>query len=124
MAASGTSASVRFWNVLACLAAASAASALLLAMPAAAATPGARTYALTPLEQERIATPELEPGDARQPVVGYVRRTADGWKLDMLPGAVDRTGPLPVLTNTVDAAPEHAPSLGIYPFAPLLRVDF
>jgi hypothetical protein len=124
MAASSTSASVRFGKVLAGLAAASAASALLLAVPAAAAAPGARTYALTPLEQERIATPELEPGDSRQPVIGYLRRTEDGWKLDMLPGAVDRTGPLPVLTNTIDAAPEHAPSLGIYPYAPLFRVDF
>jgi hypothetical protein len=124
MAASSTSASVRFWNALVGLAAASAVAVLLLPAPAAAQAPGARTYALTPLEEERIATPELEPGDSRQPVIGYLRQTEDGWQLDMLPGAVDRTGPLPVLTNTVNAAPEHAPSLGLYPFAPLFRVDF
>ena len=124
MAASSTSASVRFWNALVGLAAASAAAVLLVAVPAAAETPGARTYALTPLEEERIATPELEPGDARQPVLGYPRQTDDGWQRDMLPGSVNRTGPLPVLTTTADAAPEHAPSLGLYPYAPLLRIDF
>jgi hypothetical protein len=29
-----------------------------------------------------------------------------------------------VLTSAVDASPEHAPSLGVYPYAPLLRIDF
>jgi hypothetical protein len=113
---------VRYCEALVALAAASAV--LLLPASVLAAAPGARSYALTPLEQERIATPELEPGDARQPVLGYLRHTEEGWKLDMLPGAVTRTGPLPVITATVDAPPEHAPSLGVYPFAPLLRVDF
>jgi hypothetical protein len=119
-----TSSAVRFCDALAALAAASAVAVLLLPASVMAGAPGARSYALTPLEQERIATPELEPGDARQPVLGYLRHTEDGWKLDMLPGAVTRTGPLPVITATVDAAPEHPPSLGVYPFAPLLRVDF
>jgi hypothetical protein len=119
-----TSAAVRFRNALVAWAVASAVPVLLLPASALAAAPGARSYALTPLEQEQIATPELEPGEARQQVVGYLRHTEDGWKLDMLPGAVTRTGPLPVLTSTVDAPPEHAPSLGVYPYAPLLRIDF
>jgi hypothetical protein len=119
-----TSAAVRFWDALATVAAVSAAAVLLLPVPGGAAAPGARTYALTPLEQERLATPELEPGETRQPVAGYLHKTADGWKLDILPGAVIRTGPLPVLTTTADAAPGDATSLGIYPYAPLLRIDF
>jgi hypothetical protein len=123
MAASSTSASVRLRNALVGLAAASAVAALLVAVPAAAATPGARTYALTPLE-ERATTPELEPGEERQPVIGYLRLTEEGWKLDMLPGAVERTGPLPVLTTAADAAIEYAPSYNVYPYAPLLRMDF
>jgi len=124
MAASMTSSAVRFWDALVALAAASAVAMLLLPVSALAAAPGARTYALTPLEQERLVTPELEPGDARQPVFGYLRHTADGWKLDVLPGAVTRTGPLPVLTTTADAPAEDATSLGISPYAPLLRIDF
>jgi hypothetical protein len=118
-----TSATVRFWDALVALAAASAGAWLLFPASALAAAPGARSYALTPLEQERIG-PGIEPGETRQPVLGYLRHTEDGWKLDMLPGAVTRTGPLPVLNSTVDAAPEHAPSLGVYPYAPLLRIDF
>jgi hypothetical protein len=124
MAASSTSASVRFGKALASLAAASAATVLLLAIPAAAEAPGARTQALTPLEQERNLTPELAPGETPQPVAGYLRLTEDGWQLDMLPGAVKRTGPLPVLTNAADVPPEYPPALGIYPYAPLLRIDF
>jgi hypothetical protein len=124
MAASKTSPAVRLLDALVAVAAASALAVVLIPGSALAAAPGARSYALTPLEQERIATPELEPGDARQPVVGYLRQTEDGWKLDMLPGPVTRTGPLPVLTATVDAPPEHAPSLGVYPYAPMLRIDF
>lgn len=124
MAASSTSASVRFWKALASLAAASAAAAPLLALPAAAETPGGRTYALTPLEQQRVVTPELSPGETREPVLGYLRWTEDGWKLDMLPGAVKRTGPLPVLTNAADVPLEYPPSFGVYPYAPLLRIDF
>ena len=124
MAASMTSSAVRFCDALVASAAASAALFLLLPAPALAAAPGARSYALTPLEQELIATPERALGESRQPVLGYLRHTEDGWKLDMLPGAVTRTGPLPVLTSAVDAAPEHAPSLGVYPYAPLLRIDF
>lgn len=124
MAASSTSASVRFWKALASLTAASVATALLLAIPTAAETPAGRTYALTPLEQERVVTPELEPGETREPTLGYLRWTEDGWKLDMLPGAVKRTGPLPALTNAADVPPEYPPALGIYPYAPLLRIDF
>jgi hypothetical protein len=124
MAASMTSAAVRFWDALVAVAAASAVATLLLPASVLAAAPGARSFALTPLEEERIATPELKPGDARQPVVGYLRLTEDGWKLNVLPGPVTRTGPLPVLTATVDAPPEYPPSLGIYPYAPLLRIDF
>jgi hypothetical protein len=118
-----TSAAVRFWAALVALAAASAGAWLLFPATALAAAPGARSYALTPLEEERIGPP-LEPGETRQPVLGYLRHTEDGWKLDMLPGAVTHTGPLPVITSAVDAAPEYAPSHGIYPYAPLLRVDF
>ena len=124
MAASSTSASVRFGKALACLTAASAATALLMAIPAKAEAPGGRTYALTPLEQEQTATPEQEPGETRQPVFGYLRLTTEGWKLDMLPGAVKRTGPLPVLTSGADVPPEYPPALGVYPYAPFLRIDF
>jgi len=124
MAASSTSASVRFWKALASLTAASAATALLLALPAAAESPAGRTYALTPLEEERFLEPEPVPGETREPVLGYLRWTEDGWQLNMLPGAVRRTGPLPVLTNAADVPPEYPPALGIYPYAPLLRIDF
>jgi hypothetical protein len=80
---------------------------------------------LTPLEQEeRVTTPELQPGETREPTLGYLRLTEDGWQLDMLPGAVKRTGPLPVLTQAADVPLEYPPSLGIYPYAPLLRIDF
>lgn len=123
MAASMTSSAVRFWDALVALAAASAGAWLLFPASALAAAPGARSYALTPLEQERLG-PDVKPGETRQPVLGYLRHTEDGWKLDMLPGSVTRTGPLPVLTSAVDAAPEYAPSLGVYPYAPLLRIDF
>ena len=114
MAASMTSSAVRFWG----------AALLLLPGLAAAEAPGARSYALTPLEQELITTPEQQPGEMRQPVLGYLRQTEEGWKLDMLPGAVTHTGPLPVITFGVDAAPEDATSRGVYPYAPLLRIDF
>jgi hypothetical protein len=124
MAASSTSASVRFGKALASLTAASAATALLLASPASAETPGGRTYALTPLEEERVLEPELAPGETREPVLGYLRWTEDGWQLDMLPGAVKRTGPLPALTNAADVPPEYPPALGVYPYAPLFRIDF
>src|SRR5262249_35186556 len=108
MAASITSAAVRFQDALARLAATAVVITLLLPARVLAAAPYARTYALTPLEQERIVTPRLEPGETREPVFGYLRRTDEGWKLDMLPGAVTRTGPLPALTNGVDAAREDA----------------
>jgi hypothetical protein len=124
MVASSTSASVRFGKALASLTAASAATALLLAIPAEAEAPEGRTYALTPLEQELTETPEQEPDETHEPVFGYLRWTEDGWQLDMLPGAVNRTGPLPVLTNAADVPPEYPPALGIYPYAPLLRIDF
>jgi hypothetical protein len=122
MATSMTSASVRFWDALAVMAVASAM--LLLPGPSLAAAPGAHTSALTPLEEKLLVTPDLRPSESRQPVLGYLRHTDEGWKLDMLPGAVSRTGPLPLLTSTSDAAPEYPPSLSVYPYAPLLRVDF
>lgn len=124
MAASRTAASGRFSKALAALVATWAAAALLLPTRAEAEAPEARTYALVPLEEALIATPEQELGEASQPVLGYLRLTEDGWRLDMLPGAVTRTGPLPVLTSAVDVTPEDATSLGIYPYIPLLRVDF
>jgi hypothetical protein len=124
MAASSTSASVRFGKALASLTAASAATALLLAIPARAEAPGGRTFALTPLEERQTTIPELSPGETPQPVLGYLRLTEDGWKLDMLPGAVRRTGPLPVLTQAADVPPEYPPALGVYPYAPLFRIDF
>jgi hypothetical protein len=124
MTASMTSAAVRFWDALVAVAAISPLVLLLLPAPVLAAAPGARTYALTPLEEGRLGDPQLEQGEDRQPVIGYLRLTEDGWELDMLPGAVMRTGPLPVLTSTVDAAPEDATSLGVHPYAPLLRIDF
>ncbi|KFE66123.1 hypothetical protein [Hyalangium minutum] len=124
MAASMTSAAVRFWAALVAVTAASVGALLFLPASALADAPGARSYALTPLEQERIATPEQGLSDARQQVVGYLRHTKEGWKLDVLPGAVRRNGPLPVLTSTVDAAPENASSHSVYPYAPLLRIDF
>ena len=83
----------------------------------------ARSYALTPLEQERLG-PEVKPGETRQPVLGYLRHTEDGWKLDMLPGAVTRTGPLPVLTSRGGCrAGACAVARGLS-YAPLLRIDF
>ncbi|WP_224372887.1 hypothetical protein [Hyalangium versicolor] len=124
MAAGMTSAAVRFWDALAVSVAGSVLIVFLLPSASLAATPGASTSALTPLEQELIVTPELRPSETRQPVLGYLRHTAEGWKLDMLPGAVTRTGPLPVLTSGADAAPEYPPSLSVYPYAPLFRVDF
>lgn len=123
MAASMTSAAVRFWEGLVAVAAASAGAWLLFPGSALAETPGARSYALTPLEEERVG-PGVEPDELRQPVLGYLRQTEDGWKLDMLPGAVMRTGPLPLLNSAVDAAPENASSPGVYPYAPLFRIDF
>jgi hypothetical protein len=124
MAAGMTSAAVRFWNAFAVMAASSLVTALLLPASSLAATPGARTSALTPLEQELLVTPDQGPSESRQPVLGYLRPTEDGWKMDMLPGAVQRTGPLPALTTTADAPREYAPSVAPYPYAPLLRIDF
>src|SRR4051812_35425009 len=123
MTASMTSAAVRFCDAFAALV---AASAVLLFLPASslAATPGAHTTALTPLEEKQLLAPGQTPGESRQPVLGYLRQTPDGWRLDMLPGAVMRTGPLPLITTTADSAPEYAPSVSASPYAPLFRVDF
>jgi hypothetical protein len=121
MAASMTSAAVRNRTTLVALA---AAAVLLVAAPGQAATPGARTSAMTTLEEALIVTPDLEPAEARQPVVGYLRRTEEGWRLDMLPGAVARNGPLPVLTTTSASALEDMTSHSITPYVPLLRMDF
>jgi hypothetical protein len=124
MAAGMTSATVRFRNAFAVMAAASVAAALMLPTSSLAEAPVPRTSALTPLEQELRGTSDQEPSESRQPALGYLRHTDEGWKLDMLPGAVSRTGPLPLLTSTSDAAPEYPPSLSVYPYAPLFRVDF
>lgn len=123
MTASMTSAAVRFRDAFAALAAASAVVSLLLPAPSLAATPGAHTMALTPLE-EKLLTPGQVPGETRQPVLGYLRQTKDGWRMDVLPGAVSRTGPLPLITSGADSPPEYPPSLSISPYAPLFRVDF
>jgi hypothetical protein len=124
MSASTTSATVRFWNVFAALAAASFVIPLLLPAHGLAAAPGARTSAMTSLEEALIITPDLDPAEVRQPVIGYVRRTEDGWRVDMMPGAVPRTGPLPLLTTTTNSALEDMTAQSIAPFVPLLRVDF
>lgn len=125
MAAGMTPGAVRFWDALAVMAVTSALGVFLVPASSLAAPPGARTSALTPLEQELHATPELQPTETRQPVFGYLRHTEEGWKLDMLPGAVPRSGPLPVLTSAADASPEYAPSTANpYPYGPLFRVDF
>jgi hypothetical protein len=125
MTASMTSAAVRFWGAFVVVAAASAVSLLLLPASSLAATPGAQTTALTPLEERLHVSPGEVPGEVRQPVLGYLRPTAEGWKLDMLPGSVARTGPLPLITSNADTAPEYPPSLSSpSPYAPLFRVDF
>jgi hypothetical protein len=124
MAAGMTSAAVRFRNAFAVTAAASAVAALLLPASSLAELPVPRTLALTPLEQELLITPDQGPSDSRQPVLGYLRHTEEGWKMDMLPGAVQRTGPLPVLTSGIEAPREYAPSVAPYPYAPIFRIDF
>ena len=121
MAASRRSPSVRIRIGLAALA---AASGLLAPGLALAAAPGARTSAMTSLEEALIVTPDIEPAEDKLPVVGYLRRTEDGWRLDMLPGSVRRTGPLPVLTNTADSALEDMTSNSVIAGPQQLRVDF
>ena len=124
MAAGMTSVSVLFWDALAVLAAASSIVALLLPSPALAAVQGGRTEAMTALEEQLSSTPEQAPAEVRQPTLGFLRLTEDGWKLDMLPGAVSRNGPLPALTVGVDAAREDLTSRTVAPYAPVFRVDF
>lgn len=126
MTASCRSPSMRVRQALAVLAVASGVLGLLLVpRVAVAAAPGARTSAMTALEEALIVTPDVEdPADSPQPVLGYLRRTEDGWRLDMLPGAVRRTGPLPVLTNTADAALENMTSHSVIAGPQQLRVDF
>lgn len=121
MAASRRSPSVRIRNGLAVLA---VALALLVPGRALAAAPGARTSAMTALEEALIVTPDMEPAESKLPVVGYLRRTEDGWRLDMLPGSVPRTGPLPVLTNTASSALEDMTSQSVIAGPQQLRVDF
>lgn len=124
MTASRTSASVRIRDAFTGLAVALGVVGLLLSAPALAAAPGARTSAMTALEEALIVTPDMEPAEARQPVIGYLRRTEDGWRMDMLPGSVSRNGPLPVLTDSANSALEDMTSGAIAPNATLLRVDF
>jgi hypothetical protein len=121
MAASRRSPSVRIRNGLAVLA---AALGLLPPGLALARAPGARTSAMTSLEEALIVTPDMEPAESRQPVLGYLHRTEDGWRLDMLPGAVPRTGPFPVLTNTASSALEDMTSHTVTSGAQLFRADF
>ena len=124
MAASMTSAAVRWRDALAVAGAASAVLALLLPWPGRAEAPGPRTSAITSLEDQLIMTPEHEPNPSRQPVLGYLHHTDEGWKLDMLPGAVPRSGPLPALTSSADSTLEDFTSHTVEPYAPLFRVDF
>jgi hypothetical protein len=124
MAAGMTSVSVRFWDALAVLAATSSVIVLLLPFPARAEVQGGRTAAMTALEEQLIYTPEQAPSEVRQPVLGFLRPTEEGWKLDMLPGAVSRDGPLPALTVGADAPREDLTSHVAAPYAPLLRIDF
>jgi hypothetical protein len=124
MAANITSAAVLFRSAQAGLAAASVVAFFLAPAVSLAATPRARTSAITPLEEGLVSTPGQRETESRQPVLGYLRHTPNGWKLDMLPGAVARTGPLPVLTQAADAPREDATSATAYPYAPLLRIDF
>ena len=124
MAANSEFPSVRIRQVLAALALALGVLGLLVPRVALAGAPGARTSAMTSLEEALIVTPDMDPAESRQPVVGYLRRTEDGWRLDMLPGAVARTGPLPVLTNTASAALEDMTSHSVIAGPQQLRVDF
>ncbi len=124
MGASMTSAVVRIRRLLGGLAVAAMACGLLFPEWAEAAPPGARTTALTPLEEGLIVTPDLEPAQIPQPVLAYVELTEDGIRLNFLPGAVRRPGPLPVLTTSSDAALEDLSSRAVAPYLPLLRVDF
>jgi hypothetical protein len=119
-----TSATVRFRDALALSVAASAVLALLLPTSSLAATPGARTSAMTSLEESLIVAPDLDPVDTRQPVLGYLRMTEEGWQLNMLPGAVERTGPLPAITTNAGSALEDMTSQALVPSVNLLRVDF
>jgi len=117
MAASSEVPTVRICRALAVLG-------LLVSGAALAGAPGARTSAMTSLEEALIVTPDMDPAESRQPVVGYLQRTEDGWRLDMLPGAVPRTGPFPVLTNTASAALEDMTSQSVIAGPQQLRVDF
>ncbi len=124
MTASMTSAAVRLRDAFVAVAAASVVVSILLPASSLAAAPGASTSAVTPLEERLFITPGQQPGEVRQPVLGYLRPTKDGWKLDMLPGAVPRTGPLPPITSGADSGLEYAPTVTAYPYAPLFRIDF
>jgi hypothetical protein len=89
-----------------------------------AAAPGVRPPSLTPLEESLRFTPEGRPVEERQPVLGYLRATPEGWQLGFPPGGVLPVGAQPAPTQTVDAAPENFPTYVIYPHATLFRVDF
>lgn len=122
MAANRTSVAMRRLGAFATLAAASAVAGL--SAPAQAAAPGARTSAMTTLEEALIVTPDQDPAESRQPPVAYLRLTEDGWQVDFLPSAMPRVGPLPVVTTTVDSALEDLASNSVAPYLPVLRVDF
>jgi hypothetical protein len=79
---------------------------------------------MTSMEEALIVTPDMDPAESRQPVIGYLHRTEDGWRLDMLPGAVPRNGPLPVLTETASSALEDMTSQSVIAGPQQLRIDF
>lgn len=124
MTASMRGVAVRFWDALAAVVAACAVAVLLAPVPGLADTPRPKTSALTSMEDEYLVTPEEDRAVERQAALGYLRYTNEGWKLDVLPGAVVRTGPLPLVLPTADAAREDFSSHAVAPYAPLLRIDF
>ncbi|SEU00307.1 hypothetical protein [Stigmatella erecta] len=89
-----------------------------------AAAPGVRPPSLTPLEESLQFTPEGQPVEERQPVLGYLSATPEGWQLAFPPGGVLPVGAQPAPTDGVDAALESLPSNAIAPHLTFLRWDF
>jgi hypothetical protein len=89
-----------------------------------AAAPGVRPASLTPWEESLQFTPEGRLVEERQPVLGYLRVTDEGWQLAFPPGGVLPVGPQPAPTDSVDAALESLPSNAIAPHLTVIRVDF
>ncbi|ADO68429.1 hypothetical protein [Stigmatella aurantiaca] len=99
-------------------------AALLFPAWGLAAAPGARSFPLTPLEESLVLNPQGAPAMVRQPVLGYLHATSEGWQLVFPPAGVSRVGLQPAPTDTVDAALEDLTSNAIAPHAVLFRVDF